>query len=80
MTTDRIADLFRITPHRIFCMILAAPAFWVMWIVLDRAPAKAIILGLALLWLVFIGRTWAWYQQPRRQPGKRSGARQSDLY
>lgn len=69
MTTGRIADLFRITPHRIYCLVLAAPAVWVMWLLVDRTPSKAIALVMALLWLVFVFRTWTWYSRPRRSVG-----------
>ena len=80
MTTDRIADLFRVTPHRILCLILSAPAFWGLWLAVDRTPAKAALLGLALLWLLAIARTWSWYAKPRRKAGEISGARQPGLY
>ncbi len=80
MTTDGIADLFRITPHRIFCLVLAIPAFWLMWMVVDRDPAKAVGLALALLWLAFIGRTWTWYSRPRRKTSEISGTRSSGLH
>lgn len=66
MTTDRTADLFRVTPHRIFCLILSAPALWAIWLAVDRSPARAVLAGLAVCWLIFVARTWTWYPGARR--------------
>lgn len=80
MTTVRIANLFRVTPHRILCLLLSAPAFWAMWLAVDRSPARAAVLALAALWLIAVARTWSWYVKPRRKAGEISGARQPGLY
>ncbi len=69
MTTDRIVDLLRLTPHRVLCLALAAPAVWIIWMVVDRNPAKATILVLALLWVAVLARTWSWYSKATRTAG-----------
>ncbi len=77
MTTSQIADLIRLTPHRIFCLILTVPALGAMWFAVDRSPAKALLLAGAVLWLAFVLRTWSWYSRRPRDLGVR---RSTGLY
>ncbi|QQQ17418.1 hypothetical protein JIP62_08605 [Brevundimonas vitis] len=54
---------------RLYVLALAAPAFWVVWRLLDRDPAKVVVMLIVGGWLVFIFRTWFWFEKPRfRRP------------
>jgi hypothetical protein len=35
-----------------------------MWLLLDREPAKAVGMLMLTGWLVFIFRIWFWYEKP----------------
>ena len=51
---------------RAYVLALAAPAFWFMWLLLEREPARAFCMLMLIGWLVFIFRIWFWYEKPKQ--------------
>jgi hypothetical protein len=52
---------------RLYVLALAAPAFWMMWLLLDREPYKVVGFLMMTAWLVFIFRIWFWYEKPLKK-------------
>lgn len=45
---------------RLWCLAMAAPALWLIWMIVEGSAAKTLLLAVSGAWLIAVFQVWRW--------------------